>query len=139
MAEVAEKVDIRSLTLTGLEEELVKLGQPKFRGRQIFQWLWQKGANSFEEMTNLSVALRTQLNESYEIRGIHQDVIQHSWDGTIKIRYRLHDNHMIESVLIPVPQEKRYTVCVSSQVGCSLSEAHAKSHSGRNIRSSLSS
>ena len=121
MAEVAEKADIRSLTISDLEHELVKLGQPKFRGRQIYQWLWQKGANNFEEMTNLSVALRAQLTESYEIRGIHQDLIQHSWDGTIKVRYRLHDGHMIESVLIPVPQEKRYTVCVSSQVGCSLS------------------
>lgn len=121
MAEVAEKIDIKAYGISDLEQELVKLGQPKFRGRQIYQWLWQKGATEFEEMTNLGVGLRSQLSESYVIHSLYQDVIQHSWDGTIKLRYKLHDGHLIESVLIPVPQEKRFTVCVSSQVGCSLS------------------
>ena len=121
MTDVVTKADIRSFSIQELEGELVKLGQPKFRGRQVYQWLWQKGASEFEEMTNLSVSLSSQLAEQYVIQGLRQDIIQHSWDGTIKIRYKLHDNHLIESVLIPVPQEKRYTVCVSSQVGCSLS------------------
>jgi 23S rRNA (adenine2503-C2)-methyltransferase len=82
--------------------------------------LWQKGAHSFEAMTNLSKKLREALAKRYVINAIVEDKVQRSADGTIKTRYRLHDGHLIESVLIPVPDEQRFTVCVSSQVGCSL-------------------
>lgn len=99
---------------------MVSMGQPKFRARQVWEWLWQKGAHGFEQMTNLSQALRQQLDEQYLIRFIVEDKVQKSEDGTIKSRFRLHDGHLVESVLIPVPDENRYTVCVSCQVGCSL-------------------
>lgn len=115
-----EKLDIRKLSLDQIKELLVSMGEPAFRAKQIYSWLWQKSARSIDEMTNLSKNLRAQLNEGYEIRAIEVDLTQHSDDGTIKNRYRLHDGHLIESVLIPVPHQNRYTVCVSSQVGCSL-------------------
>jgi 23S rRNA (adenine2503-C2)-methyltransferase len=71
-------------------------------------------------MTNLSKDLRLKLEANFEIRPIKEDLTQRSNDGTIKTRFRLHDGHLIESVLIPVPERDRYTVCISCQVGCSL-------------------
>jgi 23S rRNA (adenine2503-C2)-methyltransferase len=115
------KQDARTRTLSDWEEQMDAWGEAKFRAQQIDQWLWQKGAARFDEMSNLSKSLREQLDQHYDILPIEQDVIQHSNDGTIKVRYRLHDGHLIEAVLIPVPKDNRFTVCVSSQVGCSLS------------------
>ena len=114
------KQDIRQLNLDQLTDLLVGMGEKKFRAKQIYEWLWQKSARSFAKMTNLSIALRQQLEENFSILPIQVDKIQKSNDGTIKTRFRLHDGHLIESVLIPVPSDQRYTVCVSSQVGCSL-------------------
>lgn len=101
-------------------ELVAEYGAKPYTGKQIYQWLWEKGANSFDEMTNLSKSLREKLSESYTILRIKTNLIQKSNDGTIKTRFKLHDDHLIESVLIPVPKDKRFTVCVSSQVGCSL-------------------
>lgn len=120
MKQATVQLDIRKLTLPELESMLVQLEEPRFRAKQIYSWLWQKGASSIDEMTNLSKSLRAKLSENYIINAIQEDVVQRSNDGTIKSRYRLHDGHLIEAVLIPVPRENRYTVCVSSQVGCSL-------------------
>jgi len=114
------KQDIRQLTLEGLQKVFTEMGEAKFRAKQVHEWLWQKGAHSFEEMTNLSKALREKLSEGFVINGLMEDKVQHSNDGTIKSRFRLHDGHLIESVLIPVPDDRRFTACVSSQVGCSL-------------------
>ncbi|MDC1508771.1 23S rRNA (adenine(2503)-C(2))-methyltransferase RlmN [Saprospiraceae bacterium] len=116
-----EKLDIRKLSLEQITELIQSIGESAFRAKQIFSWIWQKSARSIDEMTNLSKALREKLNEGYEIRCIKVDTVQYSDDGTIKSRFQLHDGHMIESVLIPVKRQNRYTVCVSSQVGCSLS------------------
>jgi len=113
-------IDIRKLSLSELEEWFVQADEQKFRARQVYEWLWQKGAHGFEEMTNLSKNLREQLKLNFVINGIVEDKVQHSADGTIKSRYRLHDGHLIEAVLIPVVKDNRFTVCVSSQVGCSL-------------------
>jgi len=121
MDAVNTKKDIRQLSLEELIEVFQGLGEKKFRAKQVYEWLWQKGVTSFEEMTNLSKDLRSLLSESFVINAIVVDRTQHSSDGTIKTRFRLHDGHLIESVLIPVPDDNRYTVCVSSQVGCSLS------------------
>lgn len=121
MNQVVEKIHIRGLDEVELENILTgQLGEPRFRVKQIWKWIWQKGATTFEEMTDLSKELRSRLPEIFTINAIQLDKMQTSSDGTIKSRFRLFDGHMIESVLIPVPAEKRYTVCVSSQVGCSL-------------------
>jgi 23S rRNA (adenine2503-C2)-methyltransferase len=114
------KTDVRKITQPELEEIFKGMGEPKFRAKQVYEWLWKKGAHSFEEMTNLSKNLRAKLEDGFSINAIQEDKVQFSTDGTIKTRYRLHDGHLIESVLIPVPVDKRFTVCVSSQVGCSL-------------------
>lgn len=112
--------DIREASLSSLTELLSSWGQPSFRAKQIYAWLWQHNAQSFEEMTNLPILLREKLNEYFIFLNIALDKQQISEDGTIKARFRLHDGFNIESVLIPVLDENRFTVCVSSQVGCSL-------------------
>lgn len=112
------KIDIRALSLEELIKELVAFNEKSFRAKQIYEWLWKKSARSFDEMTNLSLALRNQLKEHFTINAIAVDTIQTSSDRTIKSGFRLHDNHVIEGVLIPT--ETRMTACVSSQVGCSL-------------------
>ena len=112
--------DIRSIDEKELEDWLGLQGQPRFRAKQIYQWLWEKGAQSFDTMSNLSKDLRATLSDHFIINPIQFDHTQFSSDGTIKNRFRLHDGHLIESVLIPVQKDRRYTVCVSSQVGCSL-------------------
>jgi 23S rRNA (adenine2503-C2)-methyltransferase len=114
------KSDLRKLNFDQIKESVIAMGEPSFRAKQIYEWLWQKSARSFEEMTNLPKALRDNLAQKFEIRGIQTDKVQKSSDGTIKSRFILHDGHKIESVLIPVPDDNRYTVCVSTQVGCSL-------------------
>ncbi|GAA5221802.1 23S rRNA (adenine(2503)-C(2))-methyltransferase RlmN [Membranihabitans marinus] len=116
-----DTIDIRDLTIGEITNYLIKIGEPKFRAAQIHQWLWKHGAISFDEMTNLPHTLREKLSNEFSILNIHADIIQKSVDGTVKFRYVLKDDHKIESVLIPVVGENRFTVCVSSQVGCSLS------------------
>jgi 23S rRNA (adenine2503-C2)-methyltransferase len=116
-----DKKDIRQLSEEDLKNTLTGMGEPGFRAKQISEWLWKKGARDFEEMTNLSLSLREKLAQFFVIPSIAEDKVQKSDDGTIKTRFRLADGNLIESVLIPVPVDKRFTVCVSTQVGCSLS------------------
>ncbi|MEM7102312.1 MAG: 23S rRNA (adenine(2503)-C(2))-methyltransferase RlmN [Bacteroidota bacterium] len=113
--------DIRNLSFEEIQAWFLENGEAKFRAKQVFHWLWQKSARSFADMTNLSKGLREKLDNEFTLRPIEIDKEQHSYDGSVKSRFRLHDGHLIESVLIPVPEERRFTVCVSSQVGCSLS------------------
>ncbi|MFT6322404.1 MAG: 23S rRNA (adenine2503-C2)-methyltransferase [Granulosicoccus sp.] len=117
---IISKIDIRKFDLEALENYFLEMGEKRFRAQQVYEWLWKKGARSFDQMSNLSIGLRESLEENFVINMIQEDKVQRSADGTIKSRYRLHDGHMIEAVLIPVPSDNRFTVCVSSQVGCSL-------------------
>ncbi len=121
MVRKPDQTDIRQLRREELEALVEALGLPRFRARQIYSWLWTKGARSFEAMTDLPKGLRQTLSRQFALRPIEVDHVQHSRDGTIKTRFRLHDGHLVESVLIPVPEDKRFTACLSSQVGCSLS------------------
>ena len=111
--------NIRHLTLQELEEYFQSIGEKNYRAAQVYEWLWQKGAFSFGDMTNLSKQLRQQLAENFALPALTVDATQSSADGTIKTRFRTWDNHLVEGVLIPT--ESRYTACVSSQIGCSLS------------------
>lgn len=111
--------NIRELTLKELEEYFETMGEKKFRAKQVYEWLWLKPVQDFDEMTNISKELRQRLRESFRLPGLKIDATQHSADGTIKSRFRTHDGHLIEGVLIPTTS--RYTACVSSQIGCSLS------------------
>jgi len=113
-----EKKDIRKLDLAALKEVCLEANEKAFRAKQIYEWLWKKAAHSFEEMTNLSKDFRTYLETHYVINAVTIDLEQKSQDGTVKLRFKLHDDHMIEGVLIPA--DERMTACISSQVGCSL-------------------
>ncbi len=114
-----DKRDIRALTLDEIKTYLTQEGEKGFRAGQIYEWIWQKGASTFEEMSNLSKSLREKLKEAFIIRQLKTDFVQKSEDGTIKVRFATYDGNMIEGVLIPTPN--RITACISSQVGCSLS------------------
>jgi 23S rRNA (adenine2503-C2)-methyltransferase len=112
--------DLRSLTLPQLEAVFAEWSEPRFRAKQLYEWLWAKSATHLDQMTNLPKALREKLAEHYTFHTLTEDTVQHSADGTMKSRLITHDGHKIESVLIPVPADGRFTVCVSTQVGCSL-------------------
>lgn len=113
------KPNIRHLKLEELEEYFEHLGEKKFRTKQVYDWLWQKGAGSFEAMSNLSKELRQKLTDQFTLPSLSVDATQYSGDGTVKSRFKTHDGHLVEGVLIPT--EERKTACVSSQIGCSLS------------------
>lgn len=118
MVNQTKKKDIRALTKEQLRDFFVSEGDKAFRGTQVYEWLWQKSAHSFEGMTNLSKETRDMLDANFVINHIKVDQMQRSNDGTIKNAVRLHDDLIVESVLIPT--KTRTTACVSSQVGCSL-------------------
>ena len=113
-----KKKDIRSLTKEQLREFFVAQGDKTFRGNQVYEWLWNKSAHSFDDMTNISMETRDMLKGNFVINHIEVDSMQRSADGTIKNAIKLHDGLLVESVLIPT--KSRSTACVSSQVGCSL-------------------
>ncbi|TLP73055.1 23S rRNA (adenine(2503)-C(2))-methyltransferase RlmN [Maribacter sp. ACAM166] len=116
--EEKKKKDIRALTREQLRDFFVSNGDEAFRGNQVYEWLWQKAAYSFDVMTSLSKETREMLATNFVINHIKVDQMQRSSDGTIKNAVRLHDDLIVESVLIPT--KSRTTACVSSQVGCSL-------------------
>ncbi len=111
--------NLRNSSLEELELLMKEWGEPKFRAKQVEEWMWKKFAGSIDEMTNLSKSLREKLAQEFFIPKVKTHHSQFSSDGTIKNRLQLHDGYFVESVLIPT--DKRMTVCVSSQVGCSLS------------------
>lgn len=111
--------NIRHLSLPELEAVFTKEGEPKFRAKQVYEWIWKKQAGGFEEMTNLGKPLRARLAEVFSLPALTLDTVQNSLDGTVKTRFRTFDNYLVEGVLIPT--EERKTACVSSQIGCSLS------------------
>ena len=111
--------NIRHLSLADIEQYFEELGEKKVRAKQVYEWLWQKHAMSFADMTNLSKDLRQKLGETFTLPALTIDTTQYSSDGTIKTRFKTWDGHLVEGVLIPTTS--RYTACVSSQIGCSLS------------------
>ena len=113
-----EKKDIRSLSKEQIRDFFVANGDKAFRGNQVYEWLWSKGAHQFDDMTNVSKTTRSILENYFVINHIKVDTMQRSEDGTVKNAVRLHDGLVVESVLIPT--NTRTTACVSSQVGCSL-------------------
>ena len=112
------KVDILSLSLNELKDFLKEKGEKAFRANQVYEWLWKKHVNSFEQMTNISKELRNLLSENFIIQSVSTDDLQISSDKTIKIAFKLFDGYLVEGVLIPT--ENRSTACISSQVGCNL-------------------
>lgn len=124
VARIASPVDLKALNVSELEDFAIQLGQPRFRGRQLYQWLFGKGVTSFAHMTNLPKAFRAQLEEVATLGRIRNTLLQTATDQTIKGLFELSSGRQIEAVLIPDfdenHQPKRLTVCVSSQVGCAM-------------------
>lgn len=113
-----DKKDIRSMTVEEIEAELLLMGEKKFRAAQIYKWI-AGGVESFDEMTDISKALRLKLAESFFIPTVKTVTKQVSQlDGTVKYLYSLHDGERIESVLMKY--NHGYTVCISTQVGCRM-------------------
>lgn len=114
-----EKIDILSLSLTELEDIIVSLGEKKFRAKQIFQWLHLKKVFNFDEMTDISVQLRSRLKEKFCINRLFvQKRLESSIDNTVKYLYRLSDGCFVETVLMEYSYG--YSICVSTQVGCKM-------------------
>ena len=128
--------NIKDYTLEELQEELINLGEKKFRAEQIFKWLYVEKVKSFEEMTNLSKELREKLNKEYTICNFNILKKQESKDGTIKYLFDVLDGNAIETVLMKY--HYGYSICVSSQIGCKMGCKFCAS-TGINFVRSLSS
>lgn len=114
----ASKTDLKNFTQAELIKYVESLGQPGFRGKQIMGWLYRPGITEFDQMTDLAKVFRKVLNENAFISQFTDPIIENGADGCVKFGYKLHDNYIIESVLIPEPD--RNTLCISSQVGCAM-------------------
>jgi len=118
---------------------------PTFRAKQVFHWLYQKGVKSFKEMKNLPKSLKEELEKNYTISPLETIKVEKSKDGSKKYLFKLQDNHTIEAVLLPMKKEERdkegkivkearYTVCVSTQVGCKVGCAFCLTAKGGFVR-----
>jgi len=112
------KINIRNLSFDDLVEKLISIGEKKFRAKQVYEWIWKKGARSFSDMHNVSNKITDALESEYFLDCLTISDQQKSNDGTIKVAFKSFDGHITEGVLIPT--ENRVTACISSQVGCSL-------------------
>ncbi len=116
-----KKQNIKELSYQELSEYLSSIGEPAFRAKQLWQWLWQKNVTGFDQMTNLSKKLRARLKEDFVFEPVEIYSYQQSpTDQTIKYTFRLKGNHLVEGVLIPSRSSERVTACISTQVGCPL-------------------
>lgn len=119
-----DRVNVKALDREGLEAYVQTLGQPAYRGRQLYKWLYGKGATTFDLMTDLPQDFRAELSRKAAIERIRLDQLQTASDQTVKALFDLPSGRKIETVLIPDIDERgdarRLTVCVSSQVGCAM-------------------
>ncbi len=115
---MSSKTDLRNLTQSEIIDYVTSLDQPPFRGRQIMAWLYKYGIKDFSQMTDLAKVFRAVLAENAYLSSFDNYTIEKSSDGCIKFCFRLQDNCLVESVLIP--EEDRNTLCISSQVGCAM-------------------
>lgn len=111
--------DIRAVTIEELTDEIVKMGFPSFRAKQIYAWVQEKCVSSFDEMTNIPLNLRTALSEKFRFFGCKINIkLVSKIDGTVKYLFELHDGEFVESVVMKY--KYGYSICVSSQVGCKM-------------------
>jgi len=113
------------------KEELEEIVSPKFRAKQIYHWIYQKYANSFEQMNNIPKDIKEKLSSEYVVNPLELVKVEESLDGSKKYLFRLHDGYTMETVLLPMKKKKvdedgktihltKYSICVSSQVGCKI-------------------
>jgi 23S rRNA (adenine2503-C2)-methyltransferase len=120
--------DIRNLTFAELKAELESWGEPAYRAKQVFEWIYQKGADSFAAMTDLPKGLRQRLEDRFRLGVLELAEQLRSEDGTEKFLFRLTDGQLIETVLIP--SGSRRTLCLSTQVGCKFACVFCASGAG---------
>lgn len=113
-----EKINIKSLDLKALQQFFKEIGEPTYRGKQIFSWIWKKGVDDISCWTDLSKKLRDKIKEHFFVSNLTIKDILKSQDGAVKYLFQRENGQYIESVFIP--SDKRRTVCVSTQVGCPL-------------------
>ncbi len=118
MKDSSQKVDLKNLSPPELEDFISSFGKERYRNIQVLRWLYKKGVHSIDEMTNLSKTFRQDLNKISFISTLHSLHVEQAKDGTKKFLFQLEDGNRIESVLIP--DKKRLTLCLSTQVGCAL-------------------
>ncbi|MGD9949688.1 MAG: 23S rRNA (adenine(2503)-C(2))-methyltransferase RlmN [Desulfobulbus sp.] len=118
MNKKSTKTDLKNLPQEKLVQFVESLGQPAFRGRQILAWIYRPGITDFEQMTDLAKGFRAILAETASLSRFEEAMVECSRDGAVKFAFRLEDDQIIESVMIP--EEDRSTLCVSSQVGCAM-------------------
>ncbi|BCS52077.1 23S rRNA (adenine(2503)-C(2))-methyltransferase RlmN [Geobacter sp. SVR] len=118
MTTAACKTDLKNLNLPALEHFLLGHGKERFRATQVFKWIYQQDARTFDEMTNISKELRRELTEKAFISNLEPEAVEEGSDGTRKYLFNLGDGNAVESVLIPI--EGRNTLCISSQAGCAM-------------------
>jgi 23S rRNA (adenine2503-C2)-methyltransferase len=124
LVQLQQKRAIKSLLLDELSQHFARLGEPRYRAKQIADWLYQKRATSFDAMTDLPQPLRAQLAAEFPLDRLETVRVLGSKDTTQKFLFRLSDGNLIESVLIPASpalyseRSDRRTICVSTQVGC---------------------
>ncbi len=122
-----DKIEIMDLT----KEELQKRVKPSFRAKQIYQWIYKKYVDSFDKMKNLPKELKEELNNNYYINPLEVINTEESRDGSKKYLFKMRDGNTVESVLLPMKKEEtdedgnllhhaKYTICISSQVGCKI-------------------
>jgi hypothetical protein len=127
------KPDLRSLSLSELKDEIGHMGEKSFHAVQIYEWLHKKQAQSVDEMTNLSAALREQLKNSYDLYNLTEvKALEDCEDGTFKYLFATGDENVIESVFMSY--EHGYSVCISSQVGCRMGCSFCASTIGGKVR-----
>ena len=112
------KPNLKDRTLEEIEALVAGLGKEKYRARQILKWVYQKGAVSFDEMSNLSKDFRDRMRDTARIGALEIAEVQTSSDGTKKLLFRLEDGGFVEGVLIP--GRNHWTQCVSTQAGCRM-------------------
>lgn len=112
------RTDLKNLPLPALEQFLQGQGKERYRAVQIFKWLYQHDVSRFDEMTNVSKALRQELSQSACISRLEPETVEIGSDGTRKYLFVLEDGNAVEAVIIP--DEDRNTLCISSQAGCAM-------------------
>ncbi len=113
-----EKKNIRTLSQESIGSFFAENNDKPYRAKQVYEWIWQKAAQSFSQMTNLPINTRKLLDDSFYINNTTIKSFQKSIDGTIKVLFMLPDNNLVEGVLIP--EKQRVTACISSQIGCAF-------------------
>ncbi|MDD5062679.1 MAG: 23S rRNA (adenine(2503)-C(2))-methyltransferase RlmN [Candidatus Marinimicrobia bacterium] len=113
------KINLKGYNLDEITAQMASLGKKPYRARQIYQWLYQKNATNWAQMTNISLALRTELAGLFDLNTLSlKNSMKSALDGSEKFLFELIDGNLIEAVYMP--EERRRTVCLSSQVGCSV-------------------